>query len=770
MTIKVSEPENWTDARKAPEFRRRWSEREENVFRGGSVKHVAQIEGVEVVRLSVWPEGTKSAPQSFAVINVESFDSNQGDDEKGARGQEPDEQDADDQWYSNPFRLEFIDWKQDDSKVLPFNLDWQQSKESRWDFFFDLPFEATCHGLGERLSALNLRGAVHTLFNTDDDLHIASMASMYQSIPMLVINQKDQCWALFLDSPARQKWFLDEELECLAGIQLLSRRGFQLYSFGPCSLPDLLAAYTTLTGRGKLPPLWSLGHQQSRWSYPDKRTVMDVAEQYRKRSIPCDTMVLDIDYMEDYRVFTSSQERFPEFKEMIAELGKNNFRVVTIVDPGVKKDPKYFVFNDGKKHGYFCKRQDGKLFLGKVWPGPSAFPDFLREDVRLWWAAQHGFYTENGVSGIWNDMNEPALFGQQVPLPVEATELPDIDNQLFVHSLPEGNVGHFEVRNVYGHCMNWATYDGLMALNPDKRPFVLTRAGYAGIQRFAAVWLGDNYSWWDHLRLSIPMLLNMGISGVPFCGVDIGGFKNHSSPELLVRWYAVGMFYPFFRNHCDKLGYSQEPWAFGPAVEDQCRRLIEWRYRLLPYIQTLFYENLRTGAPLMRPLFWDYPEDPHCRNVSDEFLFGHDILVAPILDRGCKTRTVYLPKGLWHPFEGGEPLEGGRLYHVTFELGDVPAFVRDGAIIPCCDIVQSTIDFDYSPVTFMCYGAKSAGFYFEDDGESLEYERGSFNEWLLQMDNGKSTVTPVHVGFSAPDRKFQFAYDGRLIPVELVTD
>ena len=307
------------------------------------------------------------------------------------------------------FESEEIVWSVSEEATLPLQLTWQQTSESRFELRFSLPADAACLGLGERQSGLNLRFARHTLFNTDDNLHVESIDSMYKSIPFLLVNTSSQCFGLFLDSPARQRWDLDSGLTGVASVELLSRRGWQLYCFGPGSLSQITAAFTRLTGRSKMPPLWSLGHQQSRWSYPDQDTVVRIAHEFRFRKIPCDTIVLDIDYMDEYRVFTASKERFPDFKQLISDLRNNNFRVVTIVDPAVKKDPKFFVFNDGKKHNFFCTRADGKLFIAQVWPGPSALPDFMRDDVRMWWAAQHGFYTDAGVAGIWNDMNEPAI-------------------------------------------------------------------------------------------------------------------------------------------------------------------------------------------------------------------------------------------------------------------------------------------------------------------------------------------------------------------------
>lgn len=743
----LESPTDWLEARKV-KTRERDESRPANVFKGGSRLDRTELHGVRIFRVSAWPEGVESAPLSFAVA------------EPGT------------ELPSNGDRTADLPWSEAEADQVPLEFQWQQSSESRWNFYFNLPPGAQCMGLGERLSGLNLRGREHTLFNYSDNFHVPTLDTMYKSIPFAIIRRSlegESAYGVFIDSPARQRWSLDSELDGTAVVELLSRRGWTAYIFESGSLPDLIAAFTSLTGRADLPPLWSLGHQQSRWSYPDEKTVFNIAKEFRTRKIPCDTAVLDIDYMEEYRVFTSSAERFPSLRETADKLAQDNFKLVTIVDPGVKKDAKYYVYKDGKKRDFFCKKADGKPFYGKVWPGQSVFPDFLRQDVRLWWAAFHGFYTENNVAGIWNDMNEPCLLGQTCPLPLDAIELPKENHQLFMQQTEEGAVGHFEVRNLYGYQMSRATYEGLRALRPEERPFVLSRAGYAGIQRYASVWLGDNMSWWEHLEMSIPMLLNIGMSGVPFCGVDIGGFGGDCTPELLTRWYSLGMFYPLFRNHCSKEGVSQEPWAFGLEVEQHIRHFIETRYRLLPYIKGLFWEHLRNGAPLMRPLVWAYPNDSFAAEIDDQFLFGNDILVAPVLRRGQRMRSVYLPEGRWYRFDkdDAEPLEGGKVHIVEFGLGDVPAFVREGAILPLADVMQSTADYEATPITFKCYGERAIGLYLEDDGISYEYETGGYNEWLLRFEEGEFIPVAASYEYIAPDRDYYVEHGGKKMKIDL---
>ena len=656
-----------------------------------------------------------------------------------------------------------LGWKPSPSKQLPLSVRLNREADSRVSIEFDLPEPARCLGLGERYCGLNLRGRVHTLFATDDHNHQEGTDSLYKAIPLLIVDLGDSSVGVFLDSPAPQRWDLDTELSGAGRIQLLTRRGFELYTLGPASVPRIVRAYTALTGRAALPPVWSLGHHQSRWSYPTQKTVLDVARQFRTRDIPCDVIVLDIDYMDGYRVFSVSKERFPDFTFMAEELQRQGMRLVAIVDPAVKRSHSDATYTDGLARGVFCRTAEGKPFVGKVWAGPSCLPDFLCDDVASWWAERLEFYARLGISGLWNDMNEPSLFDHQRPMDTTAQVLPKDSDQLFLQMTPEGPVGHFEVRNLYGSQMARAAHQSLLGSRPNERPFVLTRSAYAGVQRFSAVWLGDNRSWFEHLRQSIPMLLNMGLSGVPFCGVDVGGFNDDTDGELLARWYQVGIFYPFFRNHCALGRRPQEPWAFGPHIEAILRRLIEARYRLLPYIQGLFHEHRISGAPLMRPLSWHAPDDPFAHEVDDAFFFGKGLLVAPILQRGRSRRPVYLPRGTWYPFDGGPGVRGHRWVDVYWPLGAVPAFVRGGTVLPLADVVQHTGQLQDAAITFHCYGKNAQGRYYEDDGQSFDYLRGIYNDWRLVARNGEIEAKPVRRGWTGHKRPWFMESGGRRI-------
>lgn len=727
MMLETPTAPEWNKARK-PASRKAKGKRKAATFKGTSVWHKSMIAGVPVHRLSVIPANAKSVPQTHAVIHEA-------------------------QWSESG----------EPKLNVPQSLTWQQSLPARFDIYFNLPSQMRCFGLGERFSSLNLRGQVHSLVTADNHEHNEGMDALYKAIPFLLISDGDSgnFTGMFVDTGAPTRWDLDSELDGTASVEVLTRRGWSLYVLGAASLPEIVNAYTTLTGRSMMPPRWSLGHQQCRWSYPDEETVRDIAQEYRSRKIPCDAVVIDIDYMDEYRVFTVSKDRFPNFKKMIADLERENFKTVTIIDPGVKEDSAYEVFSDGKKKELFCKTPDDSVFIDTVWPGRSAFPDFVQEATRNWWAERHQWFVDMGVAGVWNDMNEPAFFDAKSPIKKEYEELPpDTEQHHCMQKAEEGMVGHFEVRNLYGFLMSKSTYEGLLAQRPNERPFVLSRSGYAGIQRYACVWPGDNMSWFEHLKQSIPMLLNLNLSGIPFCGVDIGGFGGDCSPELLVRWYETAIFYPFFRNHSAMGTRAQEPFAYDDKVEQLIRNLIETRYKLLPYIQNLFWEHKKTGAPLMRPLFWHYPNDAVAAQIDDQFMFGGDILVAPILERGKTLRTVYLPEGRWYPFAGGDPLAGGQHHLVEWMLGSVPAFVREGAIVPGSESMQHTGEYGSKPITFFAYGDYATGVYIEDDGITLDFEKGSYNEWQLEFSEGALRARKVHSGYGTPERDYFVANKG----------
>jgi alpha-glucosidase len=451
-------------------------------------------------------------------------------------------------------------------------------------------------------------------------------------------------------------------------------------------------------------------------------------------------------------VFTWDRNRFPDPKALSEKLARQGVKLITIVDPGVKhqqvakstaqitsitpelepQDPRYYVFEQGLQNLYFQKRENGDLFIPKVWPGESVFVDYTLPAAREWWGGLHRAYTDNGVAGIWNDMNEPSDFVDQTG-----------KNQMDVVSYDEGEKStHAKNRNVFALLMARATYEGLERLRPNQRPYVITRAAYAGIQRYSTMWTGDTNSTWEALGLNIPMFTSLGLSGEPFVGSDVGGFMGRGTGELLTRAYQVSFLAPFCRNHKVIDGYDQEPWRFGKYYEDIIRRYLKLRYQLLPFLYTTLEESHQTGTPLFRPLLLNYQDDPNTYNLDDEFMIGSDLLVAPVVKPDVTRRLVYLPKGTWYDFWTNKKYEGGTMFTAEAPLETVPMFVRAGAIIPMGPEMSYTGEKPQDPITFNIYpddqGSASMTLY-EDDGVSPAYKQAGFR---------RTTVTVRRVGLS----------------------
>ncbi|MFS8804047.1 glycoside hydrolase family 31 protein [Synechococcus sp. R55.6] len=591
------------------------------------------------------------------------------------------------------------------------------------------PAEHIC-GLGERAGLLNKRGRRYSHWTRDCWNYDAHSDNLYQAIPFALFLRPNLCYGLFLHCTHWSQFDLGQIDPEQWAIEVRAPELDYYLIYGPT--PALvLETYTQLTGRPPLPPLWALGYQQCRWSYASAAQVQTVAQQFRQRQIPCDVIYLDIDYMRGYRVFTWDPRRFPEPARLMAQLHEAGFRVVAIVDPGVKFEPEadYAVFDEGLAQDFFIRRADGHLFHGYVWPGKVLFPDFLRPGVRQWWGSWQRVLTQAGVDGIWNDMNEPALNdrpfgdgGQIVDIPLDAPQGP-----------PDEPTTHAEVHNLYGLLMTRASREGLEQLNPNRRPFVLTRSGFAGIQRWAAVWTGDNQSSWEHLEMSLPMLLNLGLSGVSFVGADIGGFGGNATPELFARWMQMGILYPLMRGHSALGTRPHEPWSFGPEIEAICRQAIQLRYQLLPYLYSLFWESSQTGSPILRPLLYEFPDDPQTYEISDQAMLGSALLAAPVVRPGVRCRAVYLPQGTWFDWWTGQAHTGPRYILVPAPLEQLPLFVRGGSVLPLAPPCPSTAHLRRDQPHLKLYPGNGSFTLYEDDGETLAHRAGAWATTLLRL-------------------------------------
>lgn len=599
-----------------------------------------------------------------------------------------------------------------------------------------MPEDEHYFGLGDKSGPLDHRNLAFTMWNTDAYGWQESTDPLYKSIPFFLALRAGAAYGIFLDNTYRSNFDFGKASRDFYSFGSDGGELDYYFFYGP-DPKHVIEDFTQLVGRTPLPPLFALGYQQCRYSYYPESRVREVASEFRKRKIPADVLYLDIDYQDKNRPFTIDRERFPTFEQMIKDLKAEGFNVIAITDLHIAKLPGSKPYDEGIKNDYFVKNPDGSVYVGKVWPGDSVFPDFTRAAVRQWWGTLYTDFVHMGVRGFWNDMNEPAIFER-------ADKTMPLDT---VHWVEGRKTDHREIHNVFGMENARATQEGLLRLEPNLRPFVLTRAAFAGAQRYAATWTGDNSSTWNHMRISIPQLLNLGVSGYAFVGDDIGGFNGSPTPELLTRWMELGAFNPIYRNHGTKGSRNREPWVDGPEHEAIRRHYIELRYQLLPYIYTSMEETSRTGIPLMRPMFLEFPDQKDFESTDTEFMFGPDLLVAPKVNEFVGPYDVKFPGGVWYDFWTGQRVTGKTL-SVDPGLDSVPVYVRGGAVLPEQPIVQNTAEVPQGPLRLMVYpGPGCQGSLYQDDGNTLNYTRAQF----LRMHFG-CDVGPGRFEFSASIR------------------
>lgn len=615
------------------------------------------------------------------------------------------------------------------------------------------------YGLGEKTGWLDKRHRRYRMRTTDvmleyrEGIGIAT-DPLYASFPVFIVHSQAGSYGVFVDNSEYTTFDFAQAGEPGGHYEFSAPApALNFYVLAGPTMPDVLRQYTQLTGRLRLPALWTLGYHQCRWGYRTEADFRAIAGELRERHIPADALWFDIDYMDGYRVFTWDKRRFPQPAQLLADLKAQGLRTVSIVDPGVKTDPAYALYREGRAGAHFVKHPDGQEYNGNVWPGRSAFPDFHLSETREWWAGHvRQWMDETGLAGLWNDMNEPAV--TDVSGPIEQV----------LHG--GGKLPHPVARNTYALQMARATYAGLSARAPNARPFVLTRAAFCGAQTVAALWAGDNSPLWEHLANSLPMLMNLGLSGMPFVGVDIGGFGGDTHAELLARWFQAGAFYPFCRNHAMTGTNPHEPWAFGPEIEAICRRYLELRYQLLPYTYGLFREAAQSGAPIMRPLAWHYPADPATFNLSDQFLFGRDLLVAPVTAPGLTSRAVYLPRGDWYRWGVNDAAPSRGPGHVLAEapLAAMPVYVRGGAIVPMWPPAPHTGAIARDQLELHLWPGRGELDFYEDDGLTQAYTRGEYRltPFRLRPSSGGCALTwgPTTGSYRDERTRWTFALHG----------
>jgi alpha-glucosidase len=583
-------------------------------------------------------------------------------------------------------------------------------------------------GLGEKTGDLDRRGTAYTNWNTDAYRYTAKDDPLYSTIPFYIGIHHGLNYGIFFDNSYQSDFNFGASNNRFASFSAHGGEMNYYFIYHP-RVAGIIEQYTALTGRMPLPPLWSLGYQQNRYTYYPDTEVMRVAQTLREKKIPADGITLDIHFMDAYKLFTWDKTRFSDPAGMVKKLRAMGLRTTLIVDPGVKVEQGYGVYDRGLKDDVFIKYPDGAPYTGEVWPGWCHFPDFTSEKARDWWRREVRTYAQVGVAGIWNDMNEISTWGQKMP-----------NNVLF--DFDGAPTTHKQAHNVFGMQMARSSYEGMKAAT-NKRPFMLTRAGYAGLQRYSAIWTGDNRAEDEHMLLGVRLLNSLGLSGVAFTGMDIGGFTGTPSQGLYARWMQVGAFNPYFRNHAANDSRSSEPWTYGEQVETIARNYINLRYRLLPYLYSAFHDAATTGEPVMRSLAIDYTHEPKVYDPAfqNQYLFGHAFLVAPF-ESTKDFGKVWFPAGQWYDLYTDASQEGAQEKVVELSIEKLPVYVKAGSVVPMQALVQSTSEKPQGPLALHIYkgGTGNVATWYEDDGESFDYQKGVYYKRAIAYDPGAHSI------------------------------
>ena len=537
-----------------------------------------------------------------------------------------------------------------------------------WRLTTQLRTDEHIYGMGERAAPFNLAGCQLRTWNTDPGGSYSSGKDpIYICTPVFMAVGSTGIYQIFFENSHPATF----DFNPISTIEFLG--GALRYYFAYGSPEELLKLYTELTGRPPMPPRWVFGYHQSRWGYRTEADIREVMSGFKANRLPISAIHLDIDYMDGYRVFTIDKSRFPTLRQLSVDMQEEGVKLVTIIDPAVKKDASYPVYKDGLHEDIFCKTPSNKTLHGVVWPGWAAYPDFTNPRTRAWWGGLYSNLLSEGIAGFWHDMNEPVSFSAwgDNTIPLETRH--NLDGR-------EGN--HFEAHNLYGLLMNRAGYEGLQLLQPDKRHWLITRSGWAGLQRYAWNWTGDVASTWEALSQTVRIVLGLSLSGHYFSGSDIGGFSGNPSAELYLRWFQLSTFHPFFRTHSAIGTERREPWVFGEPYTSIIRQYLLLRYQLIPYFYTLAWQSHLKGIPIIRPMFWMHPEWSASWDIDDQFYLGDEILIAPVLLQNCESRSVELPPGDWYLFWDDTCYTGPSKIQISVSLDRIPIFIRAGCVLP----------------------------------------------------------------------------------------
>lgn len=634
--------------------------------------------------------------------------------------------------------------------MLPSN--WQlypivEKKKGHASAYLDVPQGTSLYGGGEVTGPLLRNGQSIKLWNTDSGAYsVDNGKRLYQSHPWVMgVRPDGTSFGILFDTPYKAELTTtDERINFETEGEL-----FRIFVIDRESPQAVIKGLAELIGTMPMVPRWALGYQQCRFSYTPASRVIEVADTFRIKRIPCDVMWMDIDYMDGYRIFTFNPQTFPDPAALNRDLHIRGFHSAWMIDPGAKVDSTYFVYKSGTANDVWVKTAQGKEFHGDAWPGACAFPDFTQPKTVRWWADLYKDFLDKGVDGVWNDVNEPQISN------TPTGTMPEDNKHLGGDKIPAGP--HLKYHNVYGYLMVKASREGIMKARPQNRPFILTRSNFLGGQRFAATWTGDNASWESHMTMSVPMILTLGLSGQPFSGADVGGFLFNPDADLFGRWMALGAFYPFSRGHACAGTINKEPWAFGQKVEDVSRMALERRYVLLPYYYTLLHEASETGMPIMRPVFFADPKDTLLRAEEQAFLIGENLLVVPKW-----AQNPALPKGIWRNLSL-IPGDDKDSYQAKLKI-------RGGAIIPTGKVIQNTNEKSLDPLTLLvCLDEKGEahGTLYWDEGDNWSFKDGNYS--FQHFTAIRTADNKVHVKITQKKGKY-ITENNDMAIVKIITD
>lgn len=662
-------------------------------------------------------------------------------------------------------------------KINKESLEYLQLEEKEGlKFTYKMSKDDIIFGLGENHRGMNKRGGIFEAFCTDDPKHTPDKKSLYGAHNFFIVDGAEN-FGVFIDYPSKVTFDFGFNHKDYIEISI-EDKNVDVYIIKEASNKKIVKEFLTIIGESYVPPKWAFGFQQSRWSYEDSKAVEKIADKFLEHQIPCDAIYLDIDYMERFKDFTVDEKSFPNFKAFVKGIKEKGFRLIPIIDAGVKIEKGYEVYEEGKKNNYFCTDEKDKPFVAAVWPGRCHFPDFLNSEARKWFGLKYKALTDAGIEGFWNDMNEPALFytDRGLKTAIELAKKSEHENldiysffklketfmsmqnnfedyKSFYHNVNGEIINHYKVHNLYGYNMTRAASEGLSEIEPNKRHLLFSRASYIGMHRYGGIWTGDNCSWWEHLLLNIKMMPSLNMCGFLYIGADTGGFGENANGQLVTRWTQFSIFSPLFRNHAAMGTRNQEPFSYDVETNDYIKKAIEFRYALIPYLYSEYMKAVRNKEMYFSPLSFEY-KDHISKRVENQLLVGNSIMVSPIYEENSVGRYVYLPEPmvLWkvknYENRNITVLHEGHHY-LNIAIDEIPVFIRKNKIIPFgkhglnVDVIKN------EELTFIAFVDDKAEYnFYDDDGVSFDYKNGIYSEIKIQIEkyNTEYKITVNNIG------------------------